>query len=336
MKPTILIIGGAGYIGSHTAYLMAQQRYKIIILDKLVHNQPFNHSWAQLIQKDFADQQTLDAIFSQYSIHAVMHFAASIEVGRSVREPLDFYENNVSRTITLLQKMVQHNVKKIIFSSSCAVFGMPQTDTLDESHSKLPISPYGNSKLMIEMALQDAHRAYDLQYVALRYFNAAGLLPGSGLGEYHEPETHIIPLLLRAALHDKPFYVYGNDYPTPDGTCIRDYLHVIDIAQAHAKALDYLDTGNQSDYFNLGTGTGYSVAQLIEIMEQVTGKKIKVIVQSRRKGDPAQLIANPALARERLGWKAEYNSMNDIIRSLIEEDMHGLLKDDFVKNQKEL
>lgn len=316
MKPALLITGGAGYIGSHTAYLMAQQGYEIIILDKLLHNQPFNHSWATLIQKDFADRQTLDAIFSTYNIQAVMHFAAFIEVGKSVRDPLAFYENNVSKTITLLQTMLAHGVKKFIFSSSCAVYGIPQATTLNELHPKNPISPYGSSKLMVEMALQDAHIAHDLQYVALRYFNAAGLLPGSGLGEYHEPETHIIPLLLRAAQEDKPFYVYGNDYPTPDGTCIRDYLHVIDIAHAHAKALDYLMAGNESRCFNLGTGSGYSVAQLIGVVERVTAKKIKIIIQARRAGDPERLVADPRMAIEKLGWKAQFSEMGYLIENL--------------------
>lgn len=336
MKQAILITGGAGYIGSHAAYLMAKRGYEIIILDKLLHNQPFNHAWATLIQKDFSDRQTLDTIFSQYDIHAVMHFAAFIEVGRSMRDPLSFYENNMSKTIMLLQAMIEHSVKKFIFSSSCAVYGMPQSATLNESHSKSPISPYGNSKLMVEMALHDAHIAHDLQYVALRYFNAAGAMPGSGLGEYHEPETHIIPLLMRAALHDKPFYVYGDDYPTPDGTCIRDYLHVMDIAHAHEKAVDYLIAGNESRSFNLGTGSGYSVAQLIDIVERVTGKTLKIIVHQRRAGDPAQLIADPALAMQSLGWKPEYSAMEDIIKSVVGQDGHMMHKHEDMRNQKEL
>lgn len=317
MKQAILITGGAGYIGSHAAYFMAQQGYEVIILDALLHGQSFNHPWAMLIQKDFADQQALDAIFSTYAIDAVMHFAAFIEVGKSVREPLAFYENNMSKTITLLQTMLKYNVKKFIFSSSCAVYGIPQKLPLTEDHPKNPISPYGTSKLMVEMALQDAHEAHGLQYVALRYFNAAGALPGSGLSEYHEPETHIIPLLLRAAQENKPFYVYGADYPTPDGTCIRDYLHVMDIAQAHAKALEYLHTGNDSRCFNLGTGTGYSVAQLIDTVQRITGKTVNVILHDRRAGDPARLVADPGLAIQCLEWKPKYSDMDHIIQSVV-------------------
>lgn len=324
MKQAILITGGAGYIGSHTAYLMAQQGHEVIILDALLHSQSFNHPWATLVQKDFADQQALDAIFSTYAIDAVMHFAAFIEVGKSVREPLAFYENNVSKTITLLQAMLKYNVKKFIFSSSCAVYGIPQKLPLTEDHPKNPISPYGTSKLMVEMALQDAHDAHGLQYVALRYFNAAGALPGSWLGEYHEPETHIIPLLLRAAQENTPFYVYGADYPTPDGTCIRDYLHVMDIAQAHAKALEYLHKGNVSRCFNLGTGTGYSVAQLIDVVQRVTSKSVNVITHNRRPGDPARLVADPALATQCLGWGPEYSGMEYIIESVVSSDRVSL------------
>lgn len=321
MKPTLLITGGAGYIGSHTAYMMAKRGHKVLILDTLLHGQSFDHSWATLIQKDFADQEALHTIFSEHTIDAVMHFAAFIEVGRSVREPLSFYENNVSKTITLLRTMLAHNVKKIIFSSSCAVYGIPQAQELTESHPKNPISPYGNTKLAVEMALHDASIAHDLRYVSLRYFNAAGVLPGNGLGEHHKPETHIIPLLLRAAMQGTPFYVYGNDYQTPDGTCIRDYLHVLDIASAHEKSLAYLNAGNQAACFNLGSGKGYSVAQLIAMVEQVTGKKVPIIACPRRAGDPAQLLANPALARQQLAWEAHYSDMEFIVRSCIENDM---------------
>lgn len=315
MKPTILITGGAGYIGSHTAYIMAQKGYQVIILDNFLHDQTFNPPWATIIKKDFADADTLHSIFTTYRIEAVMHFAALIEVGRSVREPLSFYENNVSKTITLLKIMLEHEVKKIIFSSSCAVYGIPQSLPLTESHPKNPISPYGNSKLIIESILHDASNAHGLRYVALRYFNAAGLLPDSGLKEHHEPETHIIPLLLKAAHEGTPFYVFGNDYPTQDGTCIRDYLHVIDIAQAHSKALDYLAADNESQGFNLGTGNGYSVAQLIALVEKVTSRTIQIVWQQRRAGDPAQLVADPSLAMHCLGWKAEYSDMEYIVRS---------------------
>lgn len=315
MKPTVLIAGGAGYIGSHTALLMAQKGYKIIILDTLIHGQTFDHSWATLIQKDFADVQTLDEIFTHNNVQAVMHFAAFIEVGRSVKEPFAFYENNVTKTLILLERMIKHNVKKFIFSSSCAVYGIPTQIPLIEDHQKHPISPYGTSKLMVEMALQELHTAYDLQFVGLRYFNASGALPEFGLKEQHKPETHVLPLLIEAALQGKPFYIFGDDYPTPDGTCIRDFLHVADIADAHAKALEYLQANKPSDFFNLGTGSGFSIKELISAVEHITNRKIQTVIHRRRAGDPAQLVADPTRAFNALHWKPEHSDLNYILQT---------------------
>lgn len=312
---TILVTGGAGYIGSHTAFLLAQKGYKVIIIDAFVHNQPCRLPWATVIKGDCGDATLLNTIFTENHIDAVMHFAAFIEVGISVKEPLSFYENNVTKTLTLLKTMIAHNIKTFIFSSSCAVYGTPQALPLVETHPKNPISPYGNTKLVIEMALHDLQVAHGLQYVALRYFNAAGALPEHGLGEYHKPETHVLPLLLRAAREHKPFYIFGTNYPTTDGTCVRDYLHVLDIAQAHIKALEYLDHGNPSESFNLGTGTGFSIKQLIAAVEKVTGMTVNVIEAIARPGDPAVLVANPARAHTVLNWKPEHSELENILQS---------------------
>ncbi len=315
MQHTVLVIGGAGYIGSHTAFLLAQHGYRVIVLDDLSQGQQFQHSWATFIQADFADQKILKDIFSQHNISAVMHFAAFIEVGESVKNPLKFYNNNVIKTISLLETMLAHGVNKFIFSSSCAVYGKPQFLPLTEDHPKAPISPYGNSKLMVEMALNDFHNAYGLEYVTLRYFNAAGALPEYGLGERHTPESHAIPLLLRAAQTQKPFSIFGTNYPTKDGTCIRDYLHVLDIAHAHMLALNHLQEEKPSDAFNLGSGNGFSVKQIVEMVEKVTETKIRTVLAEKRAGDPAQLIADPARAHNILQWQPRYSDLEFIIRS---------------------
>jgi UDP-glucose 4-epimerase len=315
MKQAILVTGGAGYIGSHTALFLAQQGYMPIILDSFVYNQPFSPEWATVIKNDCADVHTLRDIFTRYPIKAVMHFAASIEVGKSVIDPSYFYQNNVSKTITLLRTMLEHNIKNFIFSSSCAVYGTPQELPLREHHPKFPISPYGKTKLMVESILEDFNRAYGLNYIGLRYFNAAGLIPGHGLGEYHEPETHILPLLLRASKQSSPFFIFGSDHQTQDGTCIRDYLHVYDIANAHKLALDFLINGGQSAFYNLGTGIGISVKQLIDAVQKVTGNKVNVVMSDPRSGDPAVLVADPSNAFAQLGWRPEQSDIQHIIKT---------------------
>jgi len=315
MKPAILITGGAGYIGCHTSYLFSQNGYKVLILDTLVHEQLFNHTWATLIKKDFSDEETLKLIFKNYNIKAVMHFAAFIEVGQSVKDPLRFYENNVNKTIKLLKIMLAHGVDTFIFSSSCAVYGSPEYLPLTEDHPKNPMSPYGRNKLIIEMALEDFKKAYGLQYISLRYFNAAGAMPKLGLGEQHKPETHIIPLILRAAREQKPFYIFGNNHPTQDGSCVRDYIHVWDIAHAHWLAFQYLIQGNPADSFNLGTGNGFSVRQIIRSVEKVCGYKVKTINAKKREGDPPLLIADPAKVFTILGWKPRYSDLDHIIET---------------------
>lgn len=242
-KQTILITGGAGYIGSAVAYYMAQAGHKVIIIDKLVHGQKFDHKWAELIVSDFSDEQVLADILTKNKIDAVVHCAASIEVGISVKSPKDFYENNVVKTLKLLNTLVKYNIKKVIFSSTCAVYGLPKYLPLTEDHPKEPISAYGNTKLTMEFILNDYQIAYGLSYVALRYFNAAGAIVDQNLGEIHEPETHLIPIIIDSVFKNKVFKVFGSDYKTQDGTNIRDYLHIKDIATAHIKALNLLDNG---------------------------------------------------------------------------------------------
>lgn len=315
MAKTILVVGGAGYIGSHTAWLLHKQGYNIIILDALLQKQNFNPTWAKLIKEDFANTQVLKQIFTSYNIDTVMHFAALIEVGESVKKPKEFYENNVTKTLILLNSMLEHNVKKLIFSSSCAVYGIPQKTTLDESHPFSPINPYGKNKLAIEFALNDYSQAYDFNYISLRYFNAAGSLFEQRLGEWHIPETHVIPLLLRAAMQSKEFLIFGDDYPTSDGTCIRDYVHVQDIAQAHILACNYLDKYQKSNVFNLGSQKGYSVKELITEVENICKIKIKVKVCPRRTGDVPILVANSTKASGELGWKANNSSLQNILSS---------------------
>ncbi len=317
MPPSILVTGGAGYIGSHTSFLLTQLGYQVIIIDAFKHHQQFAPQWATVVKQDIGDAKALDEIFKNNSIEAVMHFAANIEVGESVKNPAIFYENNVSTSITLLQCMLKHGVKKIIFSSSCAVFGNPQSLALDENHTKQPLSPYGTTKLMVETILEDCRKAYGLEYVILRYFNAAGAWPDHGLGEQHEPETHIIPLLLRAALQRKPFTIFGTDYPTPDGTALRDYVHVRDIAQAHVLGLKHVQEGRPSDSFNLGTGESISVKQMVEAVKRITHTELPIVWGERRAGDPARLQANPEKAHAILNWQPQYSDIDFILQSAL-------------------
>lgn len=315
MSQTILVTGGAGYIGSHTALYLAHKGYDVIILDNLSQTKKFHQSWAKFIKGDFADKNLLEDIFSKNKIDAVMHFAASIEVGESVKDPLKFYINNVTKTLDLLEIMLKHKVKKFIFSSSCAVYGIPEFLPLTENHKKNPVSPYGQCKLMVENILKDFDTAYNLKFVSLRYFNAAGSINEYNLGEKHNPESHIIPLLFNSSNLDLPFKIFGTDYPTKDGSCIRDYLHVWDIASAHYKAIEFLDNGYDSDFFNLGTGNGYSVKEIIQEVENLLEKKINTIETDRRLGDPPILVADATKAYKLLDWKPEHSSLKNILQS---------------------
>lgn len=326
-KKTVLVTGGAGYIGSHVAWLLAKHGLQVIVLDDLSQASFFPHRWAEFVHGDYGDRAVLERIFSSYRISAVMHFAAFTVVSESVQHPLSYYQNNVAKTVMLLDTMVKHNVLSFVFSSSCAVYGSPLFIPLTEDHPCSPISPYGTTKHMVELMLKECEAAYGLQYVALRYFNAAGAQPYEGLGERHTPETHGIPLLLRAAATGKPFYLFGADYDTKDGTCIRDYVHVRDIAEAHYKALLHLVVyHNPSDVFNLGTGVGYSVKELVATAEQVTKKEVLAIATARRKGDPAVLVADPAKAMAILQWHPVHSDLGLMIQSawLFEQARHEL------------
>ena len=304
----ILVIGGAGYIGSHTVKMLAAKGYNPVVFDNLskghreaVANHPFELG-------DLGDKARLTEVFKKYAIDGVMHFAAFIEVGESVKEPSKYYHNNVAQVLNLLDAMVENNVKYFVFSSTAATFGEPVRDKIDENHPQNPINPYGNTKLMVEKMLADFDTAYGLKSTALRYFNASGADDSGEIGESHSPETHLIPLVLQAAAGKRPcIKVFGTDYSTPDGTCVRDYVHVNDLAHAHILALEKMMKDNQSERFNLGSGSGFSVAELIKTAKQITGIDFKVETAPRRAGDPAVLVADSAKAQHVLGWKPTYN-----------------------------
>ena len=314
---TILVTGGAGYIGSHTVYALKKSGYKVIVLDNLVYgHRDLVESVlkVELIEGDTSDRQLLDELFSSRDITAVMHFSAYAYVGESVKDPAKYYRNNVIGTLVLLEAMLAASVKQFVFSSTCATYGVPKTVPIPEDHPQNPINPYGESKLMVEKILSDFNNAYDLRSVRFRYFNAAGADPSGLLGEDHNPETHLIPLVLQTALGKREsISIFGTDYPTSDGTCVRDYIHVNDLADAHVLGLEYLLKGGDSAVFNLGNGNGFSVKEVIQAAEQVTGKNIKAIECDRRPGDPPALIGTSGRARQILGWEPKYSNIQDII-----------------------
>lgn len=314
-EETILVVGGAGYIGSHMVKMLLGRGYSVVTLDNLSTGYRDAVLGGEFILGDLADRALLDKLFSEHKIDGVMHFASFIQVGESVQNPARYYANNVVNTLNLLDAMVAHNVKRFIFSSSAAVYGEPIRVPIDEAHPKNPINPYGRSKWMVEQMLADYDRAYALKSVCLRYFNAAGADPEGQLGERHEPETHLIPLVLQAASGSREsVQVFGRDYDTPDGTCIRDYVHVADLCEAHLLALDRLLQGGASAAFNLGNGNGFSVQQVIDTACETTGKDIPVKDAPRREGDPARLVADATLARKELGWNPCYEKLETIVR----------------------
>lgn len=316
-KPTILVTGGAGYIGSHTVLALKSAGYEVIILDNLV----YGHRdlveqvlQVELIVGDISDRSLLDNIFQTRKVDAVMHFSAYAYVGESVTNPAKYYQNNVVGTLILIEAMIAASINKFVFSSTCATYGIPQFIPITEDHPQNPINPYGATKLMVERILADFDVAYNLKSVRFRYFNAAGANPDGFLGEDHNPETHLIPLILQTALGKREFIsIFGTDYPTPDGTCIRDYIHVNDLADAHILGLEYLLNGGESEVFNLGNGNGFSVREVIAAAEEVTGRVINIKECDRRPGDPPALIGTSEKAIKMLNWQPQYSGIKEIV-----------------------
>lgn len=312
----ILIVGGAGYIGSHMNKYLNNKGYTTVVLDNLSKGHKKFVKWGKFYKGDFGNEKLLDKVFSQNKITAVMHFAALAEVGESVKNPEDYYINNVVKTITLLSKMKQHNVKTIVFSSTCSTYGEEAKSPISEDQKQIPINPYAKTKLAIEFALKDYSDAYGINAVTLRYFNAAGADPEAEIGEMHIPESHLIPLVLDAAAGKrKNIKIFGTNYKTKDGTCIRDYIHVYDLAEAHLAALNYIEKNGGFHFFNLGTGKGTSVKEVIESVKRVTGKDFDVIETERRPGDPSKLYANNKKAKKILNWEPKYTNIDDIIKT---------------------
>ena len=316
-QPTILVTGGAGYIGSHAVLALQQAGYGVVVLDNLAygHQDIANDVLkVELVVGDTCDRPLLDNLFATRDIAAVIHFAAYTYVGESVTDPAKYYRNNFVGTLTLLEAMMAASVNKFVFSSTCATYGVPKTVPIPEDHPQDPISPYGVSKLMVEQVLKDFDRAYQFKSVRFRYFNAAGADPSGRLGEDHVPETHLIPLVLLTALGKRDsISIFGTDYPTPDGTCVRDYIHVTDLAEAHVLGLNYLLKGGDTTVFNLGNGNGFSVKEVIETARQITDREIKAVECPRRPGDPPALVGSSDRARSILGWNPQYADLNQII-----------------------
>ncbi|GBF82426.1 UDP-glucose 4-epimerase GalE [Aphanothece sacrum] len=317
IKPTILVTGGAGYIGSHAVLALQKSGYEVIVFDNLSYGHPelvHDILKVELIVGDTSDRLLLDKIFATRNITAVMHFAAFIAVGESVTNPAMYYRNNVLGTLTLLEAMIAAKINKFVFSSTCAIYGMPQEIPMTETHPNNPLSPYAASKYMVEQMLKDFDQAYGLKSVTFRYFNASGADPNGQLGEDHTPETHLIPLALLTALKKREFLsIFGTDYETPDGTAVRDYIHVNDLASAHVLGLEYLLNGGKSDIFNLGNGNGFSVREVIETAKKITGIDFLVKESDRRAGDPSMLVGSSQKAQSILGWKPQYADLETIV-----------------------
>lgn len=315
MTTSVLVTGGAGFVGSHACKALASAGHLPVVLDNLVEGNRWAVKWGPLIEGDLQDVDLVRRTMREHHVTAVLHFAAHAYVGESMHSPRKYFHNNVVNSLALLGAAVECSVRAFVFSSTCATYGMPQTLPIDETHAQMPVNPYGESKLFVEKALRWYDQAYGLRGVALRYFNAAGADPDGDIGEAHHHETHLIPLALRAALASAPLDVYGTDYPTPDGTAIRDYVHVSDLAAAHVLALDYLLGGGASSAFNLGTGQGASVYEIIDAVNSTTGRKVAVRRAARRPGDPPVLVASAERARTLLGWSPRFSDLATIVAS---------------------
>ncbi len=312
----ILVTGGAGYIGSHTAKALVGSHYRPVVIDDLSTGHTHNVKWGPLVRASLSDTAAVRSALREHKIEAVVHFAGSALLGESVSQPLAYFQNNVGGTMSLLQAMLDVGVKDIVFSSTCATYGMPIAVPITEDQPQRPINPYGESKLAIERMLEWMGLARQIRWVALRYFNAAGADPDGELGEEHEHETHLIPLAIGAVLKQRErLQIFGTDYPTPDGTAIRDYIHVTDLASAHISALQFLNKGGESRAFNLGTGTGASVLEVIAMVETVAGRKVPSVAAPRRPGDPPILVASSEMARRMLQWEPSYSSLETIVET---------------------
>jgi UDP-glucose 4-epimerase len=327
----ILVVGGAGYIASHMVKMLLGKGHEVITLDNLSNGHRDAVLGGVFVEGDLANIECLNELFDKHRPEAVMHFASFIQVGESVKKPDIYYQNNVCNTLNLLNSMLKFGIKKFIFSSTAAVFGEPEYVPIDELHPHKPMNPYGRSKLIIEQILADYDKAFDFRFLCLRYFNAAGADPEGQLGERHEPETHLIPLVIQAASGRRNnIQVFGSDYDTPDGTCIRDYIHITDLCSAHLAALEYLNEGGHSDLFNLGNGIGFSVQEIIDTVKKVSGKEVSVIHGPRREGDPARLVADSQRAKSVLHWLPNYTELESIVsHAWLWEMKRQLLSDEF-------
>jgi UDP-arabinose 4-epimerase len=315
-RTTILVTGGAGYIGSHTCKALAAKGFVPVTYDNLSCGHRWAVRWGPFIQGDLADVVLLETVLREYNIKAVIHFAAFAYVGESMRDPGKYFQNNIVNSLNLLQAMQKAGIDRLVFSSSCATYGIPDELPINESHRQAPVNPYGESKLFVERALHWYDQAHELRSMALRYFNAAGADPEGEIGEEHDPETHLVPLVIQAALGRRSsIEIFGVDYPTKDGTAVRDYVHVTDLANAHVAALGYLISGGSSDVINLGTGHGYSVKEVISAVEDIAGRRVPAISANRRLGDPPELIADAAKARSIIQWIPQYSALETIVET---------------------
>ncbi|NBT85719.1 MAG: UDP-glucose 4-epimerase GalE [Alphaproteobacteria bacterium] len=310
---SILVTGGAGYIGSHVCYALKQQGYLPICFDNFSSGHRWAAKFGPIVEGDLLESQEIERTIEEYKPFSIIHLASFIQVGESVKNPAKYYENNIAGTINLLKAVQKYEIPYLVFSSSAAVYGTPEYTPIDENHPLKPINPYGHTKHITEIILQDWDKAYGLKSVSLRYFNAAGAFPEEGLGEAHEPETHLIPLMIRAAQHQKAIQIFGNDYDTADGTCVRDYIHVLDLANAHLKALDYLVTGGETVCLNLGTEIGVTNLQMVNLIEELFSTKVPYRFLSRREGDPSILLSSALKAKELLNWQPKYK-ISDILQ----------------------